>query len=313
VKYPSRFRDRPRLVIDTDIGTDDAVALLLALKTPRAVVEAITTVAGNTDVDSCVRNARYVLELCGTDVPVYRGASAALAPRGTGRPTLHGDDGLGSLGLRPLNASAASGIASDALVRLARANPRQLTLVTLGPLTNLALALSQAPDLVRLIHAAIVMGGAANGHGTVTDSAEFNIWADPEAASLVFNSGLPITLVNIEPSRGPCAFDAADLARLAETGTDAAAFVGSMCRAAATAHGSERAGLPDAIAMAVAIAPQIVTSSGTYHVDVKTFDERTRGEIRVDQTSTLRHGPNLTLVESVDSSAYKRMIFCACA
>jgi len=312
MKRPGIHRDPFRLVIDTDIGTDDAVALLLALKTPGVAVEAITTVAGNTDVDSCVRNAHYVLELCGVDVPVYRGANAALVRRSVGRPSLHGDDGLGGLGLRPLNASAEAGVASDALVRLARTNPRQLTLVTLGPLTNLALALSAEPDLVGLIDAAIVMGGAANGRGTVTDHAEFNIWADPEAAGLVFKSGLPITLVDIEPSRGPCALDAADQARIAKIDTTAAAFMAAMCRARATAHESAEAGLPDAIAIAVAIAPEIVTSSGQYHVDVQTSDERTRGELRVDRRGAIGPEVNVTLVQSIDSSAYKRMLFVAC-
>jgi purine nucleosidase len=299
-----------RIIVDTDIGTDDAVALLLALKTANAHVEAITTVAGNTDVDSCVRNAAYVQELCGTNIPVFRGAAVPLAGRRHRRQPVHGDDGLGGLGLRPRRPPQVAGAAVPALIQLIRGRPREVTLVTLGPLTNIGLALRDAPDLASAVRATVVMGGAIDGGGTATAVAEFNIWADPEAARIVLGSGMPVTLVDIAPSRGPCALDASDVARLAATDTAAARFVAAMC-GAGSREGA--AGLPDAIAMAVALVPPLVIASSARHVEVDTTDSATRGQTTVDSGDPRLSRVNVKRVEEVDAIAYKDLLFAACS
>jgi purine nucleosidase len=288
---------RPRrLVIDTDIGVDDAVALVLALLTPSIAVAAITTVAGNTDVDQCVRNARYLTQICDADVPVYRGAEGPVGATGRRRPPVHGEDGLGDRGLLPAMSSPDDGVACERLIELAGAYPGELTLVTLGPLTNLALALRRAPEIARLYRRLVLMGGAIT-----QGEAEFNIRSDPAAASAVFASGLPITLVPIELSQGVAALTAADLAEVAQIGTAVSGFVQAMCDTALQRSGSQVAGLPDAIAMAIAIEPSLVTRSHECGLDVENSGA-------LHSVNSASHPLVAQVVDEIDADRYKMMI-----
>jgi purine nucleosidase len=289
-----------RFVIDTDIGVDDAVALILALRTPAIDVSAITTVGGNTNVDQCVRNARYVIELCAAPTPVYRGASKPLSEPERRRAPVHGDDGLGDLGLRPLNASADLGEALSRLGELARTGRGELTLVTLGPLTNIALALRSAPEMARGYDRLVAMGGAIT-----PGVAEFNLWSDPVAATEVLGSGLRITVVPIEVSQGTTAFDASDRTAVSRMGTRISEFVQAMCGAAMKRNATDVAGLPDAIAMAIAIDPSLVTRSHSCQINVQSNgalicscpDDRTEG---------------IEVVDEIDEARYKQMVRSAC-
>lgn len=309
-------RERLRLLIDTDIGTDDAVAILMALRHPGACVEAITTVSGNTDVDQCVRNAHYVLELCGANVPIYRGADRPLIRSARAEADVHGHDGLGDLGLRPRCVTPQPGNAADELVERIRREPGQLTLVTLGPLTNVALALALAPEIARMVKRTVIMGGAANTIGNITPAAEFNIWCDPESARIVFHSGMPITLIPIELCRGHSAHSRVDQEALQRLGTPLADFVVSMC-VASTRRRRRRgepgdAGLPDAVAMAVALEPSSITESARFYTDVETRGELTAGETVVDRLNVWGQPPNLDVGLAIDAARYKRMLTEAC-
>jgi purine nucleosidase len=288
------------VVIDTDIGVDDAVALLLALRTPTVTVGAITTVRGNTGVDQCVRNARYVIELCSAEVPVYRGAEKPLAEPDSQRYPVHGEDGVGDAGLRPIYGLPAAGAARDALVHLAASEPDGLTIVTLGPLTNLALALHRRPALAKICRRAVVMGSAAT-----PDVAEFNFRMDSKAASEVLESGLPITLVPIEISQGAAAFGPSEVEALEQIGTKYAEFVRTMCLAAARRSSSNLAGLPDAIAMAIAIDASIATRTHQCRLEVQPG-----GAVR--STGAVDHGAGPVVVDAIDVGRYKRMIREAC-
>lgn len=305
-----------RLVIDTDPGTDDAVALVMALRYPGVRVEALTVVAGNVDVDQCVRNARYVLEICGRSLPIYRGAEKPLSRPARTAAHVHGGDGLGDLGLRPKYGQAEPGAAAAVLVDLIRRNPGELTLVALAPLTNIALALDLAPEIAGLVRRTVVMGGAANTLGNVTPAAEFNIWCDPEAARIVFRSGMPLTIIGIELCRGEYGHDAVDQERMTALGTPAGAFVAAMAHAGASRTArpltAGRAGLPDAVAMAVALDPSILTASGEYFVDVETTGELTSGETVVDRLGVLGRAPNVRVGEAIDTARYKAMVLDAC-
>ncbi|NDJ61982.1 MAG: nucleoside hydrolase, partial [Chloroflexi bacterium] len=188
-------------IIDTDTASDDAVALIMALRAPDIEVAAITVVSGNVAVDQGVRNALYTVELCGAAVPVYRGADRPLLRPVSHAHWFHGDDGFGNMQYPPPRRHPAAGHAVTALIDSIRANPGAV-LVTLGPLTNVALAVQQAPDIVGNISRCVVMGGAANTVGNVTPAAEYNIWCDPEAARMAFRSGLPIEMVGWELCRG---------------------------------------------------------------------------------------------------------------
>ena len=188
-------------LIDTDTASDDAVALIMALRSNSARVVAITTVAGNVPVDKATRNALYTAELCGSDVPVYQGSGKPLARRLVTAEWFHGSDGLGDHGYPAPRRKAEKQHAVEAIIATVGAHPG-LTLVTLGPLTNIALALAQAPQIAREVGRSVVMGGAPCCEGNVTPAAEYNMWVDPEAARMVFRSGLPIEMVGWQLCRG---------------------------------------------------------------------------------------------------------------
>jgi purine nucleosidase len=164
---PNRTR---KILIDTDTASDDAVALLMALRSPKVSVLAITVVAGNVSVEQGTRNALFTVELCDSTVPVFSGAAAPLTRPLEDASWFHGQDGLGDHGYQPTTRAAESGFAVDAMVRIIEANPG-IELITLGPLTNLALALRQSPDLAANVSRCVVMGGAPCCEGNVTPAA----------------------------------------------------------------------------------------------------------------------------------------------
>ena len=211
-------------LIDTDTASDDAVALVMALQHPEVQVEAITVVAGNVPVDQGVQNALYTVELCGKDVPVYRGAAAPLARPLETAQFVHGHDGMGDIGLPLAGRIPADGEAVAVLIDTIHRWAGALTLVSLGPLTNLALAVQQDPAIVDKVAAYVMMGGTGQGPGNVTPVAEYNIWADPEAARIVFASGLPITMVGWDISTGYAVMAPADVEAVRRAGTALAVF-----------------------------------------------------------------------------------------
>ena len=188
------------IIIDTDPGTDDAVAILLALAAPELEVLSLVAVAGNLPLGMTERNARAVLELAGRpEIPVYAGCPRPISPGIITAEHAHGDSGLGGLVLPPPALLPRPGHGVDVLVeRLRRAAPRSVTICALGPLTNIALALVKAPDIAAGVAELVVMGGASHALGNMTPAAEFNIHADPLAAALVFDSAVPITLIPLD-------------------------------------------------------------------------------------------------------------------
>jgi inosine-uridine nucleoside N-ribohydrolase len=198
------------VIIDTDPGVDDALALILALQSPELCVDAITTVSGNVDVELATQNTLTVLGLFPPErrPPVARGADRPLVRSLDTAAPVHGDDGLGGVSrLRTAAGQPCYPVASAAhtladavgcLLDLIRRSPGELTLVALGPLTNLALAWRRDAHTFRQLAEIVIMGGAVTVPGNVTPVAEFNIYVDPEAAQVVFASGLPITLIGLD-------------------------------------------------------------------------------------------------------------------
>ena len=187
-----------RFLIDTDTASDDAVALVMALRHPEVRVEAITVVAGNVPVEQGVQNALYTVELTGTDVPVYQGMGAPLLRPHESAQHVHGSDGMGDINLDLYGRTPAPEHATDVLQEFINRYPGETTLVTLGPLTNVALALLRDPSLASKVRNCVIMGGTGRGHGNVTPVAEYNIWVDPEAAHRVFTSGLDVTMIGLD-------------------------------------------------------------------------------------------------------------------
>ncbi len=314
-----------KLLIDTDTASDDAVALLMALLWRDLEVVAISVVSGNVPVDQGVRNALFAVELAGADVPVYRGAEHPLIRPAVHAEFFHGKDGLGDAGYSPRRLEAQPGHAVDAIIRTARDNPR-LTIVTLGPLTNLALALQLDPHLVDHVHRCVVMGGAACTVGNITPAAEYNIWCDPEAARLVFHSGLPVEMVGWELCRKQANLLPDEIQRLRALDTPLANFTIDCNRTAIQANhrqsGDPGLALPDPVAMAITLDPSVCTRASRHYVDVETRSELTRGMTVVDALGVAgdsRNAPHwaplttappcVTVCWSIDIGRWKQMLF----
>ncbi|MGK9169814.1 nucleoside hydrolase [Inquilinus limosus] len=189
----------PKIILDCDVGIDDALAILWLVDRPGVEIAALGSVHGNAYAEGAAANAQHVLDLAGLgDVPVAVGARAPLAQPVSISGHVHGDDGLGGQGPKaPLRPFAAE-TAAEQLVRLARAEPGAHTVLATGPLTNLALALHLEPDLPRLVERVVVMGGAVTVPGNITAAAEANIFHDPEAAEAVFAAAWPVALVGLD-------------------------------------------------------------------------------------------------------------------
>jgi purine nucleosidase len=274
------------VLIDTDTASDDAVALIMALRSPRVKVAAITVVAGNVPLEQGVRNALCVVEMCGASVPVYAGARGPLMRELVTAEWFHGRDGLGDHGYRPLARAAESGHAVDALIAMVMGTPG-IEVITLGPLTNLAMAVAREPRIVERISRCVVMGGAPCCEGNVTPAAEYNIWVDPEAARMVFRSGLRIEMVGWQLSRFDAVLGEGDIQRVLEVDTDLARFAVRSNSVGAEAYlrqtGEVGISLPDPIAMAILLDPGLKLEVSEHWVQVETADGMMRGMTLVDR------------------------------
>ena len=311
-------------LIDTDAGSDDVVALVMALRHPGADVLGITVVAGNVGMEQGVRNVLFTVELCGASTPVFAGAERPLLREPVDASWFHGRDGLGDQGYPPPRRRVRSEHAVDLLIGQIRTNPG-LVLVTLGPLTNLALALGKAPDISEKVGRCVVMGGAACGVGNVTPAAEYNMWCDPEAARIVFRSGLPIEMAGWELCRGEANLREGDMQSIRKLDNPLAHFSLDCNQVAIEANyrqsGEVGLALPDPVAMSIALDPSICTRKSRHFVDIETRSELTRGMTVVDALEVVdddrnrphwgpivQRPPNVTVCWEIDIPAWKRLL-----
>lgn len=274
-------------LIDTDTASDDAVALVMALRWPGVRVEGVTVVSGNVPLPRAMENALYTLELCGAaDVPVYAGADRPLVRPPAHAEWFHGSDGFGDQNYPPARRRPREGHAADAVVETVRTHPG-IELVTLGPLTNVALALERDPSIARKVSRCVVMGGNPCCEGNVTPAAEYNVWCDPDAARAVLRSGMPIELVGWQLCRGDANLNAADVARVRALNTPLAHFAIDINRTAMRSNrtqcGEDGIPLPDPVAMAVALDRTVATRVGRHKVEVECASDLTRGMTVVDR------------------------------
>jgi purine nucleosidase len=285
-------------LIDTDTASDDAVALIMALRTPDVRVAAITAVAGNVPVQQSTRNALYTVELCGAAVPVYMGAEKPLLRTYQSATWFHGRDGLGDQGYPPPHRSPEKLHAVDAIIETIEANPG-ITIVTLAPLTNLALALAKRPEIVAKVGRCVVMGGAPCCEGNVTPAAEYNIWVDPEAARIVMLSGMPVELLGWHLARGNAVVREDDIARILRFNNELARFAIECNSHARNAYkvqtGEDGISLPDPVAMCIALDPSVGTNWSDHYLDVETQSELTRGMTVVDRLNVAADDRNLAV------------------
>lgn len=302
-----------KMLIDTDTASDDAVAILMALRHPEIHVEAITVVAGNVSVEQASRNARYVVELCEREVPVFEGESRPLVREPHRAHFFHGEDGMGNMNYPAPHRQPADGHAVDAMINVILENPG-ITVVTLGPMTNLARAITRAPQIAKSAGRVVVMGGAACTVGNITPAAEYNIWCDPEAAAICFDSGLAIEMVGWELCRGEANLLDEDITYCRrKIDTRLAHFVID-CNASALETnrewlGDPGIGLPDPVAMAIALDESICTKRSRHHVGIECEGTQTRGMTVVDQLGVTRKEPNATVCWAIDVRRWKELLY----
>ena len=302
-----------RFIIDTDTASDDAVAILMALQWPDVQVDAITVVYGNMPLDIASANARYTVEVCGKETPVYEGCAKPLLRETAYADWFHGPSGMGKLGRLHPKLQPASGNAVTELIRRFGEAPGEITLITLGPLTNIAAALSVEPRLAEWVKECYVMGGNACCVGNVTPAAEFNIWCDPEAARIVFHSGMPILMVGWEHCRAQSALNDDEMAGVYGFDTERARFALD-CNSYALYAGrtiQKEAGLmlPDPVTMAIAIDPAVCTDRRWNYVDIACGDELTRGMTVVDQLGVTNKQPNVEVCWAIDTARWKETLY----
>ena len=263
-----------RIIIDTDPGVDDALTFLLALASPEIKLEALTTVQGNVTIEKATRNALSVLELANAShIPVVQGCSHPLikTPHNSGE-AVHGSSGIGEAVLPEPKSKAIEGHAVDYLIERVLAEPGELSIFPIGPLTNIALAIRKEPRFAKAVKELVIMGGAIRSGGNITPLAEFNINEDPHAAHVVFNSGLPITLIPLDATY-KCLLTSDDVERLNKIDSPIARFVRD---ATATYmdfylkyEGFKGCALHDPLTLAVILAPEIFSFERHYvNVDI---------------------------------------------
>jgi len=300
------------LIIDTDTAQDDCVALLVGLLDPLADLRAITMVAGNVGFDRQLKNAYLTLNAAGRlgEVPIHLGCRRPLMREWVSAENVHGD-GVGGLdmdfdGLVP---EQQHGV--DALIELAAASPGELTIVAIGPLTNIAMAAVKDPDFARNVKALYIMGGSNNGRGNITAAAEYNFYVDPEAAQAVFEAGFDITVIPWDRlTLRDAVFSREQLAEIGRVGTPLAEFFVRVAGSAlAFDEGVGIAGSthPDSLTAAVLLHPELVTADAHYSVSIETASELTRG---YSAMSWGVHGlePNARVIESIDPESFHQYL-----
>jgi len=269
-----------RVIIDTDPGVDDALAILLALRSPELKVEAITPVAGNVPLDFTLPNALKLVEIAGrTDVPVAGGARHPLVRQLITASHVHGNNGLAGVEFPEPKIKPVAEKAPEMIRKIVNANPGEISIVAVGPLTNVALALRDDPDLAGKLRSIVIMGGSLSG-GNVTPAAEFNLYVDPEAARVVFDAGVPLTMVGLDVTRKVLFTD--ERLKALEVAKNPSGIAAAKIMAATLEHLNRGPhpmieAMHDPLTVANLIDPGILTLKD-YYVEVETEGEFTAGE-----------------------------------
>lgn len=271
------------VILDVDTGVDDALALLLAARSPELELLAVSCVAGNAGVDQVVENTLLVLDATGApDVPVARGADRPLVAPSRDARHVHGEDGMGDLGLPPTGRRPRGGHAVELLRTTLEHAAAPVTLVLLAPMTNIALLLRRYPRVVENIDRIVFMGGAVAG-GNATATAEFNVWHDPEAAAIVLACALPVTMYGLDVFYD-VTLDQAVARSLSSSNDPAVQLAGRLIEHQVQRRGGTSATIGDAGAVAAVIAPQLLTTA-RLPVRIELSGSGTRGQTVVDQRS----------------------------
>ena len=301
-----------RIIIDTDPGQDDAVAMLLAFASPEIEVLGVTTVAGNVPLELTTRNALMICELAGrTDVPVHAGAAGPLVRRLITAEYVHGKTGLDGPDLPEPAMNVREGHAVDFIVETLRREPAgSVTLCTLGPLTNVALAFAVAPDVIPRVKRIVAMGGGAFEGGNTTPVAEFNILVDPHAAQAVFQAGIPTVLMPLDVTHR-CLTTRARVQGFRDLGTKVGTAVAELLdffeRFDEAKYGTDGGPLHDPTVIAWLLAPEIFGGRDV-NLEIETGSELTMGQTVIDWWGVTDRPRNVHVVREVDADAFFRLL-----
>lgn len=301
-----------RFLIDTDTGSDDVWAIIEALRATELVrVEAITVVCGNFPLDLCVKNAMLAVDAAETYAPpVYRGMERPiLNPEAFYAPEVHGEDGLGGMNLPMPERCVETKHAMDAIIDIVMSAPGQIEIVTCGPLTNLAMALLKEPKLGKNIKKVWILGGSASGVGNMTEKAEYNVYADPEAASIVLGAGMDTTWVTWDTAVGATEITPEDVTLLLHCGSRAGEFC-ARCTQQLRAYYRETFGrdtyaVIDSLVMTAALYPEIMRGQFAAACEIDLRAGENRGVFRMDPDGEA----NATVCPAVDVSLFKQRLF----
>ncbi|MGR3634205.1 MAG: nucleoside hydrolase [Limimaricola soesokkakensis] len=299
-----------KIIIDTDPGQDDAVAILLALASPEIELLGITAVAGNVPLDLTQRNARQVVELAGRDTPVFAGCDAPLARPLVTAEHVHGKTGLDGIALPEPSLPLQSQHGVDFIIEtLRREAPDSVTLCALGPLTNIATAFERAPDIVERVQRIVLMGGGFFEGGNITPAAEFNIFVDPEAAKIVFGCGRPITVLPLDATHKALTSRdwIATMRGMGRIGEVVASWTDFFERFDVAKYGSEGAPLHDPCVIAWLLRPDLF-SGREINVEIETGSELTLGMTVADWWGVTDRPANALFIGDVDRDGFFDML-----
>lgn len=298
--------NRQPVILDCDPGIDDAVALLLAARAPELKLVAVTAVAGNVGLDKTSLNARRILTLAGVAVPVFAGASGPMFGEQVTADEVHGADGLLGIPAPEPAFPLGEGTAWDVIWQKAQEYGKELVIVATGPLTNLGIALVKYPELPPHIKRIVLMGGATD-FGNTTPAAEYNIYADPEAADIVFRSGIPLVMCGLDVTH-KAYFTQDEIDQLEALGTPQAVFAARTMGCGVEWHQRflvPGAPMHDPCAMMYALEPELFEGISCW-IGVECQGKYTRGKTVTDAYSDAKmsSGSNATLVTQVDRETF---------
>jgi purine nucleosidase len=290
-----------RIIIDTDPGVDDALAFLLALASPEIQLEALTTTQGNVTLEKATRNALSVLELArARHIPVASGSAVPLVQPLRASDHVHGESGLGNARLPVPQAGPVPKHAVDYLIERVLAEPGEISVFPIGPLTNIAMAIRKEPRFAGAVKELVIMGGAILEHGNITPQAEFNIYVDPHAAHIVFHSGIPITLIPLDVTH-KCMLLQQHVDRLMRIPSPISRFIRDVIEVYikfSADIGHAGCALHDPLTLATAIAPELLTMK-EYFVDVDISDGVSMGKTFADILNVTKKPANMKVAMKV--------------
>ena len=297
-----------KLLIDTDPGVDDALAILMAHR--HADVLGLSVAAGNVGLQHTVANALKLVDTIGAATPVFAGCATPLVRAAEDAAFVHGLDGFGDTAYVPSARRAEREHAAQAILRLSHEYAGQLIFVAMAPLTNLALALRLDPGLPQRVARLVIMGGAVTGRGNTSASAEFNVGFDPEAAHIVFSAWPHIELIDWElVTRHGIAFDVVERWLAADNPrAQFFAAISRKTRAWTRTRGRPKLLVADALAIAVALQPDLVTRAEDHHIAIELDGRLTRGATVVDWENRSGHAANTRIVLAVDQARFETLV-----